>query len=122
MAIYNREDSRTALPQLEKKIETEYVSKVDFSDFLIVEKYENAFNAVSSGGNVTWTETVTKKGYYPLGIVGFRAGAEKLLLERCNIDEIDSGTCKLHYKATNPYVSTSNSGTAEVYILWVKEK
>lgn len=84
-----------------------------------VEVYTKSYNNISSGGNFNWEETVTKSGYYPVGVVGFSSARASLCVEWAKLADETSGSCKIqmHAKAT----SAVSANTARLCVLWVKE-
>ena len=91
---------------------------IGISGLLVMEHYTHAFSAVSSGSVMDWSETKTKSGYYPLGVVGFRTTKQALLPNKCNISDVTSGSCTIGMNARA--VSNVTAGTAEMDVLWVK--
>lgn len=80
-----------------------------------------SYPAISSGnGSGVRTETFSKSGYYPIGVVGFRAGNSHAVVARFNLTSRSSGSCELSYylRAVGGNVS---AGSGDVDILWVKE-
>ena len=137
MTIYNREDYRTVLPQLEKRMRnnTEDLSnaKEDINtlqgriaelpttlDSMVVERYTHEYSTIASGSNLSWDETVTKDGYYPIGVVGFRSARAQLVVDMATIDSVTSGSCRVRMNARA--LSNTSASTAEIHVLWIKEK
>lgn len=83
-----------------------------------VEKYTYAYETIASGSALVWTETKTKAGYYPLGVVGFRTARQALLTNRCDITNAANGSCTINMNARA--VASATANTAEMYVLWVK--
>lgn len=136
MTIYNREDYKTVLPQIEKRMRnnTEDLSNVkeDINtlqgriadlpttlDSMVVERYTHAYSAMSGDSNLSWDETVTKDGYYPIGVVGFRSAKAQLVVDMAMIDSVTSGSCRIRMDARA--LHSTSAGTAEIYVLWIKE-
>lgn len=88
-------------------------------DDLVIEDYTHSYANISSGGNMNWSETKTKAGYYPLGVVGFNAKRATLVVDRAYIDTVQSGSCVINMHARA--VASANANDAHLYVLWIKE-
>lgn len=75
---------------------------------------------LAAGGHLEYSITKPKAGYYPLGVVGFHSDKQATTVRSCYIDEVDSGTCKVHMHVRN---DTSNAAqapiTGSVDVLWI---
>jgi len=89
-------------------------------DYMVVEHYTHNYSAVSSGSQMSWSETKTKAGYYPIGVVGFRTSMAALLVNMCRIDNATSGSCDIKMAARA--VASVSASTAEAWVLWIKEQ
>lgn len=84
----------------------------------VVEEYTHAYSTVSSGNNMSWSETVTKSGYCPIGVVGFRTARAALLVNSCYISNEASGSCTINMNARA--VASASATTASMWVLWIK--
>lgn len=76
---------------------------------------------IGAGSTSTGTSSsVTKSGYYPLGIVGFNNGQSAFAILRAYLSSITDGSCKVSYSVANSDGGNARSGTITWYILWVK--
>ena len=85
---------------------------------LVVEHYTHSFSDISSGSVMSWSESKSKSGYYPLGVVGFRTSRQALVTNRCDITNATNGSCTINMNARA--VANVQGNTAEMYVLWVK--
>lgn len=85
---------------------------------LVVETYTHAYANIASGSVMNWSETKTKVGYYPIGVVGFRTTRQALVVNRCNLTNVTNGSCTINMNARADIAV--GSSTAEMYVLWVK--
>lgn len=141
MTIYNREDYKTALPQIEKKIETNIAelssAKEELTnlykkiydvigdiipivlDALVVEEHSFNYSSIPSGGDSgVQSVTFSKEGYYPIGVVGFRTGESDALPTRYKLSARDNGECTFEYFLRA--VASVSASTGYVDILWIK--
>ena len=88
-------------------------------DDFVVEEYTYNYSNVSSGGNMSWSATKTKAGYYPIGVVGFRTARAALVVNNCRIQNATSGSCDIAMDARA--VAAVSASTAQMYVLWIKE-
>ena len=65
------------------------------------------------------TPTITKSGYYPLGVVGTHTGTRYTPVTRAYLTEQKTGSAVLNWMVTNLHSSAHNS-TNTIYVLWVK--
>lgn len=164
MTIYNREDYKTVLPQLEKLIKSnaetleqlqlvtdelkvslaqlqEDINSLTIptktsdltndsgfligSDFVTEQHEADTSLSVSSGAYVTKTYTLTKSGYYPIAIAGWRvsngtgSGGTYALMWTMHLDTASDDTAEI--RAGVRAVGGAVSGcTLTVDILWRK--
>jgi hypothetical protein len=85
---------------------------------LSVVKYTHTFSDIASGSVLSWSESKTKTGYYPLGVVGFRTTRQALVTNRCDITNATNGSCTINMNARA--VAAVQGNTAEMEVLWVK--
>ena len=75
---------------------------------------------LAAGGHLEYSITKTKSGYYPLGVVGFHSDKQATTVRSCYIDEVDSGTCKVHMHIRNDSSNTAQAPiTGSVDVLWI---
>lgn len=75
---------------------------------------------LAAGGHLEYSVTKTKAGYYPLGVVGFHSDKQATTVRSCYIDEVDSGTCKVHMHIRNDSSNTAQAPiTGSVDVLWI---
>ena len=84
----------------------------------IVEDYTHTYSNISSGGNMNWSETKTKNGYYPIGVVGFNANRATLVVDRAYISDVTVGSCTINLHARA--VASASANDAHLYVLWVQ--
>ena len=84
----------------------------------IVEDYKYSYSNISSGGNMNWSETKTKNGYYPIGVVGFNANRATLVVDRAYISNVTVGSCTINLHARA--VASASANDAHLYVLWVQ--
>lgn len=66
-----------------------------------------------------YTDTVTKSGYYPIGIIGFRSTSQFVVPHSIRLQNQTAGSCKL--QCSWRYIgSSSATSTLYVEILWIK--
>ena len=68
------------------------------------------------------TQTFTKSGYYPLGLMGWSlTGTQATLcfMPRYFLSAVSNGSCELTIRVRNTSTSAA-SPTVNIYILWVK--
>lgn len=99
-------------------IDSESVTWTHPAQVFVVEQYTHPYSTVSSGNTMDWNETVTKAGYYPVGIVGVRTARAALLLNAFRLDNKAVGTCDIYINARA--VASASASTAYCDILWVK--
>ena len=83
----------------------------------------HSFTIASISANSTSGEktvTFTKSGYYPVGVVGWKSAAGKVMFPRLEITSASSGSVTVTYNAFNANTQVSGSLSATVDILWVK--
>ena len=97
---------------------THLSNNFELDDF-VVETYTHNYSAISSGGNMQWSEGKTKANYYPIGVVGFYSGSGNLLCRRAEITSVTSGSCNLNMGARA--AAAVSAGTANMQVLWIKE-
>ena len=66
------------------------------------------------------TVSISKSGYYPKGVVGFKTGSSNIAYVRCELTSRSSGTATLTYNARNLSTSQTSASDASVKILWLK--
>lgn len=67
----------------------------------------------------SYTDTVTKTGYYPIGIIGYRSTSQFVVPYSLRLQNQTSGSCKL--QCSWRYIgSSSATSTLYVEILWCK--
>ena len=85
------------------------------------EKHTLSITSIPSGGTSSEQhETIQKPGYYPIGIVGWRTMAGKVVFSRLEITSAAVGSATVYYNAYNAAGSASGALSATVDILWVK--
>lgn len=93
-------------------------SKIKYSDF--------AFSTVTSSvtlapaGKKSGTISLSKTGYYPLGVIGDSMTEEFIDVKYIRITERGIGTGTLSYRAMNADYGNTRTGTMSFDILWVK--
>lgn len=88
-------------------------------DDFVIENYTHSYSAISSGGNMQWSEVKQKTGYYPIGVVGFYSGSGNLLVRRAELSSATSGECNINMGARAE--ASVSAGTANLRVLWLKE-
>ena len=87
-----------------------------------IQTYRMAQNASFSAESpsIEYSDTITKAGFYPLGIVGYRSSKALIIPSSARLQNPASGTCSLHFRWDYVGVGTD---TANLYadILWVRE-
>ena len=91
----------------------------DPSKTFIVEEYTKSYSAISSGSAFNWSEQKSKSGYYPIGVVGFRTNMQALVVNMVKLSSVQSGQCTINMNARA--VANVPAGTAQMYVLWIKE-
>ncbi len=79
-------------------------------------------STVSSGGAFSVVKSVTKSGYYPVGIVGINMSGTNSgygVPRSFFLDNVQNGSATVTAYITNRGTS-SNSWTVTFYVLWVK--
>lgn len=78
--------------------------------------------ATIAAGGTSGEKSVTfsKSGYYPVGIVGWKSAAGKVMFPRLEITAASNGSVTITYNAYNAAGSASGALSAEVSVLWVK--
>ena len=66
------------------------------------------------------TVSISKSGYYPKGVVGFKTGSSNIAYVRCELTSRSSGSATLTYNARNLSTSQTSASDASVKILWLK--
>ena len=92
---------------------------IAFND-LVIEEYTKAYSNIAGGGNFSWEESVSKSGYYPVGVVGFNAARAGLCCEFAFITDVAVGSCTLRMHAKNTTSTSISANTAKIYVLWIK--
>ena len=95
------------------------VAFADPSKTFIVEEYTKSYSAISSGSAFNWSEQKSKSGYYPIGVVGFRTNMQALVVNMVKLSSVQSGQCTINMNARA--VANVPAGTAQMYVLWIKE-
>lgn len=95
------------------------VAFYDPSRTFIVEEYTKSYSAISSGSAFNWSEQKSKSGYYPIGVVGFRTNMQALVVNMVKLSSVQSGQCTINMNARA--VANVSAGTAQMYVLWIKE-
>lgn len=138
MTIYNREDPRTALPQLEKELNKQIDDVRESIDERIdniaknllptnlfaVTIHDSSTMTTASETNVTNSINGTKAGYYPLGVIGFHytytsGSTAHINMYSMYIYSRSNGSFSLTFSARNRY-SASTVWSLRVYVLWAK--
>lgn len=83
-----------------------------------VELYKVVDKGTISAGSNAYTPTVTKAGYYPVGIVGFR-GFGATYFTQCRVNHAYVGSAELEVSIINTGAEVSGA-TIAVNILWMK--
>ena len=84
---------------------------------LVAEMYKVVDNRSIPAGATAYAPTATKSGYYPVGIVGFRAMAG-MYFAQCRVNVASAGSAVLEVSIYNTGGATT--GSIAVYILWAK--
>ena len=84
---------------------------------LVAEMYKVVDNGSIPAGATAYAPTVTKSGYYPVGIVGFRALAG-MYFAQCRVNVASAGSAVLEVSIYN--TGGAPTGSIAVYILWAK--
>ena len=58
-------------------------------------------------------------GYYDTGVVGFRTNMQALVVNLAKLSSVQSGQCTINMNARA--VANVSAGTAQMYVLWIKE-
>lgn len=88
------------------------------ADVFVVEHYDHSYSTISSGNGMDWSETKTKAGYWPIGVVGFATNRAALVVDRCRIQDVMLGSCTIQMNARA--VASASSSSADMYVLWIK--
>lgn len=102
--------------------------KITYGDF-VVSQTQSFYLSNGHGGNASRSDTITKSGYFPLGVVGYTATAtnhynsteESVPIKNIYLTNQQAGRCTLNcttYVANNQAWLYSSTYTA--FILWVK--
>lgn len=75
--------------------------------------------SIAAGSVAAKAVTVTKTGYYPLGVVGFQVTQAVQVFRRCYLSDIASGSCKVNFNVRNTGGSAADADLT-AYVLWVK--
>ena len=98
---------------------TKKVSLSDvFQSMFVVELYRVVDGGEIPAGLNTYGPTVTKAGYYPVGLVGFR-GFSATYFNQCRVKTPSVGSAGLEVSIVNTGEAIS-AGTIAVNILWMK--
>lgn len=132
---YNNEIGNTYLEGNEVRLLSKGDVKASFSDgtsycvgtraSLVMSSHTTStatLNGNSSSG--AKTQTFTKAGYYPLGIVGYQCNGsygQHVVPSNVHISSQGSGTVTVSYTLKNTSSSNSTNTGITVYILWIKE-
>ena len=65
------------------------------------------------------TVTLTKSGYFPIGVVGFQLSSQYMFLTRLYLSSQGTGTGKVTFRIRNTN-SNDQSTTLTGYVLWAK--
>ena len=84
---------------------------------LVAEMYKVVDGGSIPAGATAYAPTVTKSGYYPVGIVGYRAMAG-IYFAQCRVNVASAGSAVLEVSIYNTGGATT--GSIAVYILWAK--
>ncbi len=104
---------------------TDYDPETTDSAF-VVDRITFTYSAISSGGNSgTITKSISKKGYIPVAVVGFRTGNSNAVPIRLRLDNkswastLPTGSC--NFEILLRAVGSVSAGSGDADILWVKE-
>ena len=81
---------------------------------------ETATYSASANAAATGSNTFTKAGWYPLGIVGYKSGAYKCTAYKMYPSAISDGSITVSWAFRNMDSSAHNNTTATFQILWVR--
>lgn len=85
---------------------------------LTTQKVGASFTNVGANSAAEITKTVTKAGFYPLGVVGFSVANGSLVMRRCYLSAQNTGSCTVTFNVRNVSSSAVSSSDASAYILW----
>lgn len=91
-----------------------------FPSGLTTQKVDVSFTNIAANSAEETTKTVTKAGYYPLGVVGFSVANGSLAMRRCYLSAQSTGSCTVTFNVRNVSSSAVSSSDASAYILWAK--
>jgi len=102
-----------------KKVSLSDVFQSDvFQSMFVVELCKVVDGGEISAGLNEYKPTVTKAGYYPVGLVGFR-GFASTYFTQCRVKTASVGSAGLEVSIVNTGAAIS-AGTIAVNILWMK--
>lgn len=84
----------------------------------VVELHKVVDKGIIQAGLQTYEQTVTKAGYYPVGLVGFR-GFGAMCFTQCRVKTASVGSVVLEVGIVNTGAEVSDA-TVAVNILWMK--
>lgn len=88
---------------------------------IVVESTTISTTSISANTAAEFTKTVTKSGYYPIGVVGFSCVNGSLVARRMYIDTIASGSCRAVANVRNVSSSSASASSVTMLILWRRE-
>lgn len=84
---------------------------------LVAEMYKVVDGGSIPAGATAYAPTVTKAGYYPIGLVGFR-GMAGMYFSQYRVKTASAGSAELEIAIYN--TGSATTGTVAVNILWAK--
>ena len=91
------------------------------SGTFVVEPYPVFSNTTINGGSTkSATPSLSKAGYYPVGIVGFTLSSAYLSMVEMYLTNQGAGSATFNYKVKNFSSNNATGASFDAYILWVK--
>lgn len=112
------EETEETLTTFKSEIEESLETTLSYSGFEIT---SHAIQySLAGGASRTATQTISKDGYFPLGIVGEDNTSVSCDIRRAYLSTRNSGSAVCSYSIHNEDYGNSRSGTYTYYVLWAK--
>ena len=89
------------------------------SAFVVTSHTCNAAASIAQNGLASGNVSLSRSGYYPLGVVGFNSGNRYCYFVNCYLSARSNGAGTLHWEMSNR-TANAQSPTSTAYVLWAK--
>jgi len=110
-------DTQVEIPSIELNGEITFKRP---DDVFVVETVEIPTTSISGNTAAEFDMTVSKSGYYPIGVVGFSCVQGTFVARRMYIDTQAVGSCRAVANVRNVSSSSAGASRVNLNILWVK--